>query len=150
MVMHKKLVSKRQKMVFEYLLKLKGSYNVQGSTKPMESGDYICRVVGGGIDQWCFSSSPVPDVEDADGITFAGVLDKTKKGKTAVRLGSIVEISLDGVVEWAAKPVERVQEDDDAAPAPDNLPAAKTVPGEAGKPANGGAAQPMPRVAGRG
>jgi len=116
MVMNQmKLVSKRAKMVFDYAVKIKGSYNVQGSQKPMDSGDYICRIIGGGIDQWVFASNPIPDVMDADCLTFAGKLDKTKKGKPAVTLGSLVEISLDGETVWAAKPIDRLQDDDEPA-----------------------------------
>jgi len=110
-----RLVSKRAKMVFDYAVKIKGSYNVQGSQKPMDSGDYICRIIGGGIDQWVFASNPIPDVMDADCLTFAGKLDKTKKGKPAVTLGSLVEISLDGETVWAAKPIDRLQDDDEPA-----------------------------------
>jgi hypothetical protein len=116
MIMQSKYVSKRAKMVFDYAVRLKGSYNIQGSSKPMDSGDYICRVIGGGIDAWCFASIQVPDVVDADKLTFAGRLDKTKKGKPAVTLGSLIEITVDGEVVWSAKPVVRLGEDEEDGP----------------------------------
>jgi hypothetical protein len=130
-----RLVSKRQKMVFDYLVKLKGSYNIRGSQKPMDSGDFICRIVGGGVDQWCFASAPIPDVVDADGMTFAGNLDKTKKGKPAVTLGSLIEISLDGAVVWSAKPVDRAADDDETPAALEPLPGSIAAIGGNGKPA---------------
>jgi len=138
----KKLVSKRQKMAFDYLVKLKGSYYIQGSQKPMDSGDYISRIIGGGVDQWVFASNPVPDVDDADCLTFAGKLDKTKKGKSAVTLGSLVEISLDGEVVWAAKPVQSRQEDEESSEETSESPApAKQVVG------NGKSAAPQSAAA---
>jgi len=128
-----RLVSKRTKMVFDYLVKLKGSYNIRGSQKPMDSGDFICRIVGGGIDQWCFASAPIPDVLDADCLTFAGNLDKTKKGKSAVTLGCLIAISLDGEEVWAAKPVERALQDEESPTAGEQPPAEKTAVGTNGK-----------------
>jgi len=128
-----RLVSKRAKMVFDYLVKLKGSYNIRGSQKPMDSGDFICRIVGGGIDQWCFASAPIPDVLDADCLTFAGNLDKTKKGKSAVTLGCLIAISLDGEEVWAAKPVERALQDEESPTAVEPLPGSIASAGGNGK-----------------